>query len=63
MVSAGDRQPNEAPSSSSLPTRASTGSAARWWPGEGRRGGWVGVWGGGVGETNEQQGEKSHAIR
>lgn len=38
MVSAGARQPSDALSSSSLPTRASTGRAARWWPaGSGRQ--------------------------
>ena len=35
MVRAGARQPSEADSSSSLPMRASTGSAARWWPAAG----------------------------
>lgn len=37
MVSAGARQPSDALSSSSLPIRASTGSAARWWPARGTR--------------------------
>ena len=32
MVSAGERQPRQAASSSSLPALASIGSCARWWP-------------------------------
>lgn len=58
MVSAGARQPRLADSSSSLPMRASTGSAARWWPaGAGTR--WVCE----GGQAGRARGQRSAGLR